>query len=75
MKEGQRSSDYYFVIRGCVRSFYIINDEEKTTAFYTDSLSFSPVSSVNGRRFNHYVACVEGPIITVVNAGFENTIF
>ena len=75
MKEGQRSSDYYFVVRGCVRSFYIINAEEKTTAFYTDSLSFSPISSVNGKRFDHCDACVEGPTIPAVHAGFENTIF
>ena len=75
LKEGQRLNDYNFVIRGSIRSFYIINDEEKTKAFFTDSLSFPPISSVNGKRFDHYVACVEGPIITVVNAGFENTIF
>lgn len=28
--------EYYFVIRGCLRTYYVIEGEEKTTAFYTE---------------------------------------
>ena len=36
LKEGQKSKDDYFVLKGCIRKYYIINGEEKTTAFFTE---------------------------------------
>lgn len=36
LKEGQMSKDGYLVLKGCLRTYYIINGEEKTTAFYTE---------------------------------------
>ena len=39
LKEGQKSKDDYFVLKGCIRKYYVINGEEKTTAFITDRKS------------------------------------
>jgi CRP-like cAMP-binding protein len=36
LKEGQKSKDSYFVLKGCIRTYYILDGEEKTTAFYTE---------------------------------------
>ena len=36
LKEGQRSQDSYFVLKGCIRVFYIVDGEEKTTRIETN---------------------------------------
>ncbi len=33
LKEGQKSKEEYFILKGCIRKYYIINGEEKTTDF------------------------------------------
>jgi CRP-like cAMP-binding protein len=75
LKEGDISNDYYFVIKGCLRCYYMVDGEEKTTAFYTESESFAPLSSVNKTPSDQYVACVEDSLITVANSDMEKIIF
>ncbi len=75
LKEGQFSSDNYLVITGCLRTYYIVDGEERTTAFYTESNSFTPVCTVNGTASDHYIACVEDSIVTVGNNEINKTIF
>jgi len=75
LKEGQYSDTCYFVIKGCLRCYYIIDGEEKTTAFYTESESLNPLCTVNGQRSEHFVACVEDSILVVSNAEMEEIIF
>jgi CRP-like cAMP-binding protein len=33
LQEGQISTHGYFVLKGCIRTYYMIDGEEKTTAF------------------------------------------
>ncbi len=42
LEEGQKSKDSYFVLKGCIRVYYIIDGEEKTTAFYTEMDALTP---------------------------------
>ena len=44
LSEGQVSKECYLVLKGCLRSFYLIDGEEKTTAFYTENQPVTPVS-------------------------------
>jgi len=75
LKEGQLSNAGYFVIKGCIRCYYLIEGEERTTAFYTESEPFSPLCSVNKKPSEHYISCVEYSIITVANPEIEKEIF
>jgi len=75
LKEGEISGDYYFVIKGCIRCYYIIDGEEKTTAFYTELESFAPQSSTNKTPSQCYIACVEDSILSIANADMEKDIF
>jgi hypothetical protein len=47
LKEGQKSQDSYFVLKGCIRTYYIIDGEEKTTAFYTEMEALTPPCVIN----------------------------
>lgn len=75
LKEGQYSKEGYFVIKGCLRSYYMIDGEEKTTAFFTELESLTPLCVVNNQPSGHYVACVEDSILTVANPDMETIIF
>ena len=71
LEEGQKSNDSYFVLKGCLRKYYIIDDEEKTTAFYTETDALTPHCVLNGGYSEYFIACVEDSIITVTNSEME----
>jgi len=67
LKEGQKSQDEYFVLKGCIRKYYIINGEEKTTAFFTEMEGLVPHCVINNAPSEYFVVCVEDTILTVTN--------
>lgn len=71
LKEGQKSEDSYFVLKGCIRIYYIIDGEEKTTAFYTEMDAFTPHCVINKAPSEYFISCVEDSILTVSNSDME----
>lgn len=71
LKEGQRSQDEYFVLKGCLRKYYIIEGEEKTTAFYTEMEALTPHCVANKATSEYYISCTEDTILTISNSGME----
>lgn len=64
---GQMSNEGYFVLQGCIRTYYIIDGEEKTTAFYTEMEPLNPTCIVSKTPSEYYVSCVEDTILLVSN--------
>ncbi len=71
LKEGQKSKDSYFVLKGCIRTYYILDSEEKTTAFYTEMEVLTPPCVVNKTPSEYYISCIEDTILTVSNSDME----
>ncbi|NCU05715.1 MAG: Crp/Fnr family transcriptional regulator [Chitinophagaceae bacterium] len=71
LKEGQLSKESYFVLQGCIRTYYIIDGEEKTTAFYTEMDALTPHCVINKAPSDYYISCVEDSILTISNADME----
>ena len=71
LKEGQKSQDCYFVLKGCIRKYYIIDGEEKTTAFYTEMDALTPHCVINKAPSEYFISCVEDSILTVSNSDME----
>jgi CRP-like cAMP-binding protein len=67
LKEGQNSKESYFVINGCIRAYYVLNGEEKTTAFYTEMDAFTPPCVISQTPSEYYISCVEDSILLVSN--------
>ena len=67
LKEGQRSQESYFVLKGCIRAYYIIDGEEKTTAFYTELDALTPHGVVNKTPSDYFVSCLEDSILLISN--------
>ena len=68
LKEGQKSKDSYFVLKGCIRVYYIIDGEEKTTAFYTEMDALTPPCVINKAPSEYFISCVEDSILLVSNS-------
>ncbi len=71
LKEGQRSKESYFVLKGCIRTYYVKDSEEKTTAFYTEMDVLTPPCVINKTPSDYYVSCVEDSILTISNSDME----
>jgi CRP-like cAMP-binding protein len=68
LKEGQKSQDSYFVLKGCIRTYYVIDGEEKTTDFYTEMESLTPNCVISKTPSQYYISCIEDSILTVGNS-------
>ena len=71
LKEGQTSKESYFVLKGCIRTYYVLNSEEKTTAFYTEMEALTPPCVINKTPSDYYVSCLEDTILLVSNSDME----
>lgn len=71
LKEGQKSQESYFVLKGCIRVYYIIDGEEKTTAFYTEMDALTPHRAINKAPSDCFISCVEDCILLVSNPDME----
>lgn len=75
LEEGQYSVEGYFVLKGCIRTFYIIDGEEKTTAFYTEMEGVTPNCVLSKQASEYYISCAEDSIITISNPDMETEVF
>jgi len=71
LKEGQKSQESYFVLKGCIRVYYVIDGEEKTTAFYTELDALTPHCVINKAPSDYFISCVEDSILTISTADME----
>lgn len=74
LNEGQKSKESYFVLKGCIRIYYIIDGEEKTTAFYTELDALTPHCVTNNSTSDYFISCVEDCIILISNTDMSEEV-
>lgn len=68
LEEGKVATECYFSIKGCVRSYYIVDGEEKTTSFFTEGEAIASLNSyINKIPARHYFECVEDCTLAVLS--------
>lgn len=76
LEEGKVAKDCYFTIKGCVRSYQIIDGVERTTQFYVEGEPIASLSSyLNKTPASHYIACVEDSVLAVLNFDKEQVLY
>ncbi|MDW7692650.1 Crp/Fnr family transcriptional regulator [Flammeovirgaceae bacterium SG7u.111] len=75
LKEGSISNNCYFLLKGCVRSYFLKNGEEKTIEFYTEEQSVIPASYGTPIPSDYYIECLEDTIASVGNPILEKETF
>ena len=68
LHEGKKTNESFFVLKGCIRKYYIIDGEEKTTAFYTELEALTPHCVISNTPSEYYIASVEDSIVLISNA-------
>ncbi|MCW5921006.1 MAG: Crp/Fnr family transcriptional regulator [Saprospiraceae bacterium] len=60
LREGQVSSLCYFILKGCVRQYYLVDGVERTTNFYTEGQPVTPYEGTFKKQpSKFYLSCVE----------------
>lgn len=76
LEEGQATKICHFVLKGCVRQYYLIDGLEKTTNFFTEGEPVAPYEgNFEGRASKYYLECLEDCILTVEAPGGEEAFF
>ena len=58
LREGQISQNEYFVLKGCIRKYYIKDGEEKTTAFFTEMEGLVPHCVTSKTPSEYFISCI-----------------
>lgn len=60
LKAGEISGMCYFILKGCVRQYVMVDGEEKTTAFFTEQQAAVPFTSYTKQEPSaYYFICAE----------------
>lgn len=76
MKEGEVASKAYYVIKGIVREYELVDGEEKTTAFYTEGQSAINFSSMaNSAPSKVEFVCAEETTVAILASEKEQELY
>ena len=76
LREGQLAKAAYYVLRGIIREYTILDGEEKTTAFYTEDQSAANFHSLaNGVPSSKYFVCAEESSLAVLSSEKEEELY
>lgn len=75
LEAGQWSDRSYFVIDGCIRTYFLRDGDEKTTEFYLEMEALTPRCVTDQRPSEYYVGCVEDAILLVSTADMDRVMF
>lgn len=65
LAEGEYARECFFILSGCVRRYYLIDGEERSTEFYTELQAITPVSYVTKQPSEYFLSCLEESVISV----------
>jgi CRP-like cAMP-binding protein len=74
LTEGQKTQNSFFVLKGCIRSYYIKDGEEKTTAFYTEMEALTPPCDISRTPSDYYISCNEDCILLISDADMSEEV-
>lgn len=76
LREGQISKEAYFVIKGCVRQYYLVDGEEKTNNFFTEEQWVVAIKSFSQNTpSTYYLDCCEDSHLVVGNRQKEEDLY
>lgn len=76
LKEGAIPFQSFFIIKGCVRKYYLKDGIEKTTAFFTENESiFSTINTSAPSPSKYYLECLEDTVLTATTFEQEKEMY
>ena len=75
LEEGNISNECFFIIKGCIRSYYLKDGEEKTTEFYTEEQAVVPSAYGNRIPSEYYLECIADTVAGVGTPELETDMY
>jgi len=76
IREGQISTDTYFVLEGCVRQYFLVDGEEKTNNFFTEENWVVSLNSFDPNLVSkHFLDCCEDSTLVVGDSEKADELF
>lgn len=76
IREGKIAQNAYYVIKGCIREYELLNSQENTTAFYTENqsaINFQSISKQEPSKINF--VCEEECTVAILNSEKEEALY
>lgn len=67
LREGELSKRCFFVLKGCVRSYYLHDGEEKNTEFFVETDTIVPASYITKTPSQYFLSCMEDSLLSVAS--------
>ncbi len=65
LSEGEVAKECFFVLKGCVCSYYLVDGQVKVTEFFTEKQPITPVSYTTKEPSKYILECLEDSIISI----------
>lgn len=75
LKQGQYCNETFIILKGGIRTYYIMDGEEITTSFYSEMEALPPNSVLNNEPSQYFISCFEDSVITSSNRIMKDTTF
>jgi CRP-like cAMP-binding protein len=75
LEAGQWSNRSYFVLDGCIRTYFLRDGDEKTTEFYLETEVLTPSCVTEQGSSEYFVGCVEDSILMVSTPDMDRVMF
>ncbi|MCD4693644.1 MAG: Crp/Fnr family transcriptional regulator [Calditrichales bacterium] len=75
LEEGKISNECFFIIKGCIRSYYLKDGEDKTTEFYTEEQAVIPTAYGNKIPSEYYLECIEDTVVGLGTPELETEMY
>lgn len=71
LEAGKKTQNSYLVVKGCLRTYYIVDGEEKTTEFFTEEDIITPICTSDNSPSKYNIVCLEDSVLLVSNPELE----
>lgn len=65
LAEGEIAKECYFILKGCVRAYYLLDGEERNTSFFTENQTIAPISYHTKTASTYCLACMEDCLLAI----------
>lgn len=65
LREGELPSECFFILKGSIRKFYLIDGEERNTEFYFENDAITPVGYVTKNPSSYFLSALEDTIVAI----------
>ncbi len=65
LQEGAYAKECFFVIKGCIRAYYLKDGEERNTEFFIENQTIRPISYQTNQPSSYYLSCLEDSILAI----------